>query len=131
MNNLAEFAAHLAKTWGTKTLAAFRNEASKELNGTAFESVRADEGQRLAIIICLTGEHQISLLEDSLHLGEQVAPADWSSLTLADMAMRTVLRDGLTCEDLRDENGERSAVVLSAADPDSVRILETLFNLPR
>jgi hypothetical protein len=129
MTNLEQLAEHLAKTWGTTTLANFRERAVKEANGTVFEAIRLPNGKRMALIICVTNPAQIKLLEKAFALVSAGPPADWASLTLGELMMRTA-KGGLVYEDLRTATGERSAVVLSAAGPDSIDILSAAFELP-
>lgn len=116
---------------GTKTLEVFRVEAERQAKGTLYESIRLDGGQRFMIVMCLTDVDQIARLEKAVDLVDDGSTEDWNTLTLADVAMRTVRGVGFGFESLRDEYGRRSAVVLTATDPRSMRIVETIFNLPR
>jgi hypothetical protein len=128
--NVIEIAAHLAKTWGSKTLEDLRVEAEKEQTGIAFESMRAQVGQRFMIIICLTDVDQITLIEKALDLVDDGVEEDWSTLTLAAIAMRTAKGVGFAFESQRDEYKRRSALVLAATEPQSVKLMETMFALP-
>lgn len=129
MNNLEEIAARLARTWGKSTLAEFRLEAEREANGTLFESLRVEGGRRLVIVLCMTDVDQIAEVERALDMVDGPTE-DWNTLTLSDVVMRTAVGPGLSFECLRDEYGRRSAVILTAADPRSIQILERVFSLP-
>jgi hypothetical protein len=131
MSNLEEIAALLVKTWGTKTLEDFRVEAEHETNGTLFESLRADGGQRLIVVVCLTDPGQIKLIEDAVELVDNPNPEDWNALTLSTVAYRTAFGAGFGFESRRDDYGRRSALVLIAAEPRSMHIMETIFSLPK
>jgi hypothetical protein len=131
MSNLVEFASQLAKTWGTKTLEELRVEAEHEATGIRYECIRADGGQRFIIVMCLTDMDQIARLERAIELVDDGLTEDWNTLTLGHVAIRTTLGDGFGFESLRDEYGRRSVVVLIAADPRSIHIIETVFELPR
>jgi hypothetical protein len=132
MNNLVQFAKQLANAWGGKTLEELRVEAEGEVTGIKFESVRADGGQRFIIILCLTDLDQIAKLEAKLDLADDNEPEDWNNVTLAELASRMVRNGGsLRFESLKDEFGRRSALALIAADPDSVSMVENLFNMPK
>jgi hypothetical protein len=130
MSNLEQIASHLAETWGTKTLEEFRVEAEREASGIKFESLRADGGKRFIIIMCLTDIDQIARLEKAVNLVDDGFTEDWSTFTLFKAVKRTMLGVGFSFESLRDEYGRRSAVVLTAAEPSSMRIIEALFKLP-
>jgi hypothetical protein len=131
MNNLEQFASHLAKTWGAKTLEELRVEAEREDSGISFESIRANGEQRLVVVLCATDLDKIAKLEKVFDLVDSGADENWNILTLADATVRTVRRGGLSFEALRDEFGRRSAVVLIAAEPTSMRVIETVFDLPK
>lgn len=127
MKSIKEIAAQAVLKWGDKTLIKFRDEARKESNGTVFESLKAEDGPRLMIIVCVTDPEQIDLLSSIIKFSEEVSPADWNSLTLAEMMMRTDAGVGLSYEDLRNESGTRIAVTLCATKPETVRTIETIF----
>ncbi len=122
--------AFLTKQWGTKTLNSFREEAKLEKIGTAFESLRGEGGQRLMVVMCLTAADQIAIIEKVMDLSEEAPPADWNSLTLAEMAIRTSKSQGLSYEDLFDASGKRISITLCATAPESMGILQRLFSFP-
>lgn len=127
---IAEIAAHLANTWGDKTLAEFRDEADREANGTVFESIRIAGGPRLVLIVCITDMDQIALVDGALGLVGDGMCEDWSTLTLGDLFKRTSLGAGFSFEALRDEFGRRSALILSSTEPRSMQSMGALFELP-
>jgi hypothetical protein len=56
---------------------------------------------------------------------------DWNTLTLGTLAVRAIRGGGFCFDALQDENGRRSALVLIAAEPCSIQILESAFNFPK
>jgi hypothetical protein len=131
MSDLLKFAALFANAWGDKTLEELRCEADREETEIAFEALRASEGQRFMIVACVTDIDQIARLEQVLDLVDDNLKEDWNTLTLADVAMRSARVGGMCFEALRDEYGRRSALALIAVDPRSIRMVETLFELPK
>jgi|GEM_PF-2222682 len=125
-----QLTALLRARWEDKTLAQMRDEALLEENGTVFESLRVDNGPRLMLIICVTEPEQIEIVERAVNLADDKPPSDWETSTLQEMALTTVKAAGLSYEDLHDAYGKRIAVALCATSPDSLRILETLFEMP-
>jgi hypothetical protein len=121
----------LKERWQLKTLAQLRDEAVLEDNGTVFESLRVADGPRLVLIICVTNAEQIEIVERAVDLAQDKPPADWEKSTLQEMAMTTAKVGGLCYEDLHDPYGKRVAVALCATQPDAMKILETLFELPQ
>lgn len=124
MNPLEQFAAALGKT-----LAEFRDEASKEMNGTRFEALRPDGGKRFMLIVCATGEHQIKILCDTLNFVDSGKRLNWSEVRLMEVVTSTKMRGGLCYECEGNILGRPKSVLLIAADPDSIINLERLFNL--
>lgn len=132
MHHLIEFASQLAKNWGTKTLEDLRIEAEREATGIAFESIRADGGQRFVVILCATDIDQIARLERAFNFVDDPDSEDWSTVSLATLAVRMMRNGGgLRFESLRDEYSRRSALALIAADPDSIRMIEAVFEMPK
>lgn len=125
--NFEETVTFLTQQWGTKTLSALRKQSLLESNGTSFDSLRTSNGQRLIIILCLTKSEQMSILEKVMDLSEDVPPADWDKLTLAELAVRTLQADGLSYEDLHDPSGKRISITLCATTPEMVGLLERIF----
>jgi len=79
--------------------------------------------------MCITGEHQIGLLERAFELVDSGVMEDWETLTLAEVFARTVRGAGFGFELIRGINGRPSAVVLISVEPRSMQKLETLFGL--
>ena len=127
--NFDETVAHLLVTWGKKTLCDFREEAEREFNGTVFDGLRMPDGTRPMLAMCLTGDHQISLLERVMDLSDSFTREDWTLMTLADLLSAAASGAGVCVKSIRGDNGRPSAVVLMAADPRSISILEKLFGL--
>lgn len=82
------------------------------------------------LVVCVTNAEQIEMVERGVGLSEDVPPSDWANSTLKNMVLTTDKAGGLTYEDLRDAYGKRTAVTLCATQPDSMKILQTLFDLP-
>ena len=131
MNAIEQMATMLLNTWAKKPLEELRIDAEREASGIAFESFRADGGQRFMIVLVATDVEQIALLEKAFELVDDGIVEDWNEITLADLAFRVMRkRGGLRFESLRDEYGRRSALALIAAEPGSVRLIETFFKMP-
>lgn len=132
MKAIDEIAALLTNTWAQKTLEELRLQAVNEATGIAFDAVRTEEGQRMMIVLCVTGFDQIARLERAFSLEDDGVTEDWNSLTLADLAMRQMINGGgLRFESFRDQYDRRSAMMFVATEPDSVRIIETAFSMPK
>ena len=116
--------------WGEKTLEALRQEATKEFNGTAFEAIRANTGQRLAIVICATGEHEMARLARPNSVPAGCAPVNWDATMVAEVVVGAFKSEAIVYLEKRTTNNRLSAVLLISADPRSNKILEQLFNLP-
>jgi hypothetical protein len=119
----------LREKWGTKTLSALRSEAAKELNGSLFESIREQNGQRLLLVMCLTGQHEIKILEKAVTLDKTGTPVDWKTTTVCDVVIRTMLGSGLSYEAEYDAKGQPSSVLLIVTHPHPMKLMERLFNL--
>ena len=131
MNNIDQLAQMLLNTWARTSLGELRVKAEREATGIAFESVRADRGQRFMLVLCATDIDQIALLERAFNFVDDGVTEDWNTVTLAHLAMRLMRNGGgLRFESLKDEFGRRSALALIAADPNSIRIIEGIFKMP-
>ena len=130
MQDLIEFAAIIAKKWTNKTLEDLRVEAERADTGIMFDAVRSSTGGRALIVACVTDLDQISRLEKALDLVDDGITEDWNTLSLSEVSMRSWRAGGLCFESLRDEYGRRSALALIAASPDSIRIIEAIFEMP-
>jgi hypothetical protein len=129
-SNIEETTKICLEKWGSKTIEDFRQEALQDENGTACDALRIFNGERMMLALCLTGTDKISLLEKILDLRPDSVPSDWNSLTVADIFIRTAKGVGLSYEELRDSSNEREAIILCATTRDSVRLLESIFELP-
>ena len=123
----------VTQRWYGKTLTAFRSEAEKEFNGTAYEAFRESdgvkEGYRLFLAICVTGAHELALVEKTFDFTDAGMPMDWDKSTLADMLVETVTGAGMGYQDLVCD-GKRLAVVVLASGRENVALLEKVFCLP-
>ncbi len=127
--DIEEAAQQIRDKWNNKTLAEFRIEAERESSGMVYESFRLDAGQRLVLMLCLTDIDQIQTLERGFELSDDGTQEDWNTLTLGEVFRRTVLGSGIAFESSRDEYGRRAALVICAAEPQSIQRLYVLFNL--
>lgn len=131
MKNVEDQLRDLLERWRGRTFADLKAEAERELNGTAFESIRVDNGPRGFLIVCATGEHEISLIEKTFDLQYDPIPGeDWSTTTLFKMTLDTERGSGLSYQEMRGPRNERSAIILCATRPENIRILEAAFMLP-
>jgi len=131
MNLVDQMTDIIMKTWETKTLADFRKKALLETNGIVFESLRAENGPRFLLVICVTSPEQVAKLEQTLVIATDTPPVDWSCATVGELLVRTAKGTGLSYEDLHDHEGKRTSIVLCATAPKSIAILEKIFNLPK
>ena len=76
MNDLETSLRKLLERCANKTLADLRLEAETELNGTVFESLRFQDGRRVFVAVCATGDHEIGLIEKALNLQYDSIPCD-------------------------------------------------------
>jgi hypothetical protein len=127
--DIEEVAQQIRDEWNNKTLAEFRIEAERESTGMVYESFGVDAGQRLVFMLCLTDIDQIQSLERSFELRDDGTQEDWNTLTLGEVFRRTLLGSGIAFESLHDEYGKRAALVLCAAEPQTIQRLYVLFNL--
>ena len=127
--DIEEAAQQIRDKWNNKTLAEFRIEAERESTGMVYESFCLDAGQRLVLMLCLTDIDQIQTLERGFELRDDGTQEDWNTLTLGEVFRRTVLGSGIAFESSRDEYGRRAALVICAAEPQSIERLYVLCNL--
>jgi hypothetical protein len=129
MTPLEDIATQLKSLWGGQTLATLRDEATRELDGTCFQSLRLGEGPRRVLICCVTGEHELRRLGRLDPSGAQ-SFGDWSDVSLFETVARTIMAGGFAYG--FDRSGSRSSylpVVLIASVPDSIAKLERLLGL--
>jgi hypothetical protein len=133
MDEFEKIAEGVSKRWASTTLASFRLEAEKMLNGTVYEAIRPStngkDGPRLFLILCITGRHELSLAEKIFRFAPGGLRRDWDTYTLADMLLETAGKDGLAYQDLTS-GGKRIAATVCASGPEKVSLLEKLFSLP-
>ena len=129
MTNLEDIATLLADHWGAKTLAEFRREAARELNGTAFVSLRTENSPRHVLAFCLTGEHEITQVKKKFKLRKRAA-FNWKKTTLPKLAARAVFEGGFIYDAEISRDNRLAALVMMATDPRSIALLEKAFNLP-
>ena len=125
--DIEEVAQQIRDEWNNKTLAEFRIEAERESTGMVYESFGVDAGQRLVLMLCVTDIEQIQTLERGFELRDDGTQEDWNTLTLGEVFRRTVLGSGIAFESLRNEYGKRAALVLCAAEPQTIERLYVLF----
>jgi hypothetical protein len=128
MNQQDALADALESFIGGQTLATFRDEAAKEMNGTCFKAMRRDGGRRYILLACVTGEHELRKIGD-ISGCEAQEHGDWSSVTLADALTRAIMRDGFCYYVDSSSRSSFAPVALIAAGPDSVTKLEGIFRL--
>lgn len=129
MSNFENVLAQLEKHLGGQTLATLRDEAAKEMNGVCWKSVRTDKGPRWFLLFCFTDGYERRKLD---HLAPKAGIdfGDWRSVSLTEAVARAILqREFIYAFDLKSPDRSR-AIVLIAADPDSVTTLQEAFNLP-
>ena len=129
MTNIQDITTQLADIWGAKTLSEFRNEAAKELNGTAFVSLRAGSSPRHVLAFCLTGEHEIAQVKKKFKLPKRAA-FNWKQTTLPKLAARAMFEGGFICDAEIGRDNRLTALVMMSTDPRTIAILEKAFNMP-
>lgn len=134
MNDLERTAREASEPWVSKTLEAFRQEAEKEINGTAYHAIRPSTdgklGPRIMLAICVTGDHELSSVEKWFDFNDGGVTGDWQSYSLASMLVDADRTDGMGFQDLKDASGKRIAIALIASRPDKVQLLSRIFHLP-
>ena len=86
-------------------------------------------GIRTLLTICTTNRAQVQTIAKSLAPNVLVCSANRKTYSVAEMIFRTEKRRVLAQQELCDESG-RTALVLCATRPESVRTLEKLCGLP-
>ncbi len=118
--------AHIEALLADQTLATLRDDAAKELNGTATRSIRLPDGPRLFLMLCITGTHELSKV-GPLSPNTKQSFGDWSAVPLIEAIRRSFISGGFVYgfESPKDQG----ALVFIAATPDSITKLEGVFNL--
>jgi hypothetical protein len=129
---MKQLASTLYNTWGKTSLEELRIQADRADNGIAFESIRADDGKHLMIVLCATDIDQIALLEKNFYFDDNGVTKDWNTLSLVHLALHLMQNGGgLRFMSRRDEYRRRNALALIAIDPAPIVTIETVFNLPK
>ena len=115
--------------WGGTTLKILHEEALDAADGLAFRAMNSEAGIRTLLVVCTTNRAQIKTCEEALGLDVITRPADWENYSAAEMIFKTEKGAGLGHQERRDAD-ERTALVLCATRPGSVRTLEALCDLP-
>ena len=129
MPTLAAVAPIIWAKWGGTFLEALRQEALDSADGLAFRAMNSDLGVRTLLIVCTINPARVQNLEETLKLSVVARPVDWENYSAAEMIFKTEKGAGLGHQELHDVNG-RTALVLCATRPSSVRTVEKLFDLP-
>jgi hypothetical protein len=131
MSNIEQMGETLMKSWGAKTLEAFRQQAKAAPTGVVFDAIRSAERKRLMLVICATKKEQIAALEKAFQLAASGAPDDWTKLSLLEIAMRAAAVQGVFSKSLKNSAGEISDVILVSAEPHSIALIERMFSMPK
>ena len=132
-DDLMRLAGEVTSRWSHKTLADLRAEAEKEINGTVFESFRASNVEqglspRFGLVVCVTGEHELSRVEKIFNFVDDGASGDWNAYSLASMWVDSYQTDGMGYQDLY-RDGKLVAVALCASHPQTIATLERVFGM--
>jgi len=123
---------HLTKEWNEVTLAAFHKEAQQQPSRIALKSLRLPGGPRLVLMICIATPEHVEAFRKILGFDFSVhTHSDWAATPISILFRDTVQAGGLQYEILRDHLEMPSALVLSAADPVSIKKLSGMFDLPK
>ena len=129
MPKLDAIAPILWAKWGGTFLEALREECLEAADGLAFRAMNTEGGVRTLLVVCTTDRAQIQAVEEALGLDVVARPVDWETYSVAEMIFKTEKKNGLSHQERRDGSG-RTALVLCATRPSSVRKLEALCDLP-
>ncbi len=131
MEGISRSILKVVQSWSARTLEDLRCDAVLEDTGIAYTAMRAPNGKRICMAMCVTGDDQIRRLREAIDLVDDGVHEDWCTLSLGEMLMRSsVMPNALAFEPLRGSGDEWLAFALIAAVPDSVRMLEVFFDLP-
>ena len=128
-----KLAGEVSNRWANKTLADLRSEAERELNGSVYESFRPANvetglGPRVGLVVCVTGEHELSRIAKIFNFVDDGARGDWNNYSLASMWVESYRTDGMGYQDLY-RDGKLVAVALCASHPQTIATLENIFGL--
>jgi len=110
------------------TLADFRRKAAKELNGTAWQALRAAGQPRRLLAVCMTGEYEIAKLRSLPTTAHQ--PVDWDNTYLIEPVLLGLMTGALIYQEERSPENRLISVLFISAEPRSISHLEQWFNLP-
>jgi hypothetical protein len=132
MEDLIESAMKIAERWDRKTLEDFRQQAVLEDSGNVFDAVRESDGRRIHLAVCATGHDQLEAIFSDLSFVEDAPPKDWNSTSLLALLVENLNKhQPLTFEVLRSQSRMPLALIFVATTPDSIKILEGWFGLPK
>ena len=129
MTKLDAIAPIIWAKWGGMFLEVLRQASLDAADGLAFEAMNTGQGIRTLLIVCTTNRVQIQTLEQALGLNVVARPADWHSYSVAEMIFKTEKGSGLGHQE-RLDGEDRTALVVCATRPQSIRTIEKLFDLP-
>ncbi len=120
-----------------QTLEDLRKQAISEETGIRFSAVRAEDGPRYLVVLCVTKRDDIHRLMVGLRL-DRFPPIrqDWSSMVLYDLVVMTMQgmhsgkSSGLLAVPRFSTGSTPDAVALICVGLDSVTKLESLFEMP-
>ena len=129
MPKLDTIASILWAKWGTTFLETLLQECLDAADRLAFRAMNSEGGIRTLLVVCTTDHAQIQTLAAALKLAVVARPADWASYSVAEMIFKTEKKNGLSHQERWAGTG-RTALVLCATRPTTVRTLEEMFDFP-
>src|SRR5580658_5420453 len=99
---------------GGQTLATLRDDATKEFNGTSTNSLRVANGSRLALAVCVTGDHELAKIAKHVVPEKTDLFNDWAIVSLTAAAGHAVTNGGFCCIAQKDHSDHTTALVLIA-----------------
>ncbi|MEJ6643515.1 MAG: hypothetical protein QNL33_09670, partial [Akkermansiaceae bacterium] len=87
---------------GNKTVSLLYAEASAEETGIAFDAVKAPNGKRAYMVLCVTEPNAIRGIEKVFDFGNDSPPAPWDQLLVSEFLMRCGPTEGLAYEDIQN-----------------------------
>jgi hypothetical protein len=128
--NIEQLGELLIKNWGTKPLDLLRQQAEAAATNVAYDAVRSVDGKRLMLAVGVAKKEILPKIQKTLG-GAPGPDADWSKLTLLNVAMRAMSASGLVCECCKNPQGELACAVVVGVGPGPVAELERMFALAR
>ena len=130
VNQIPMQIARVVREWSSKTLEDLRSDAVLEDTGIAFDAVREQDGMRICLVICVTGEDQLRRFREA-GLVDNGADIDWAAFTTGAAVTLAALSGTICVKALKSSGDSWMALVMAAAVPDSIRRLEDFFDLGR